>query len=153
MKDEKKQKLNDSLVKRLINSNLKELNIDYIKNSINLEDFKNYFLLNCKKSSKNGQILPSFLFLLISLVSFSVYVLSPKLVKFWGELSDDNLKIGILLFGIVFLILGVVLLIQKFIFKVKTIFIYTGYNRGYRNISNEKYKEVIVFLNDHIKEN
>ena len=34
MKDEKKQKLYDSLVKRLINSNLKELNIDYIKNSI-----------------------------------------------------------------------------------------------------------------------
>lgn len=145
------QKKYDSLVRRLLNSDLKELNIDYLKNSINLIEFKNYFLLNCKKSSKNGQILPSFLFLLISLVSFSVFFLSPKLVKFWGDVSNDNLKIGILLFGIVFMILGITLLIQKYIFKVKTVFIYTGYNRGYRNINNKKYMEIIEYLDTSIE--
>lgn len=149
--DKNIQKKYDSLVRRLLNSDLKELNIDYLKNSINLIEFKNYFLLNCKKSSKNGQILPSFLFLLISLVSFSVFFLSPKLVKFWGDVSNDNLKIGILLFGIVFMILGITLLIQKYIFKVKTVFIYTGYNRGYRNINNKKYMEIIEYLDTSIE--
>ena len=149
--DKNIQKKYDSLVRRLLNSDLKELNIDYLKNSINLIEFKNYFLLNCKKSSKNGQILPSFLFLLISLVSFSVFFLSPKLVKFWGDVSNDNLKIGILLFGIVFMILGITLLIQKYIFKVKTVFIYTGYNRGYRNINNKKYREIIEYLDTSIE--
>lgn len=149
--DKNIQKKYDSLVRRLLNSDLKELNIDYLKNSINLIEFKNYFLLNCKKSSKNGQILPSFLFLLISLVSFSVIFLSPKLVKFWGDVSNDNLKIGILLFGIVFMILGITLLIQKYIFKVKTVFIYTGYNRGYRNINNKKYIEIIEYLDTSIE--
>lgn len=149
--DKNIQKKYDSLVRRLLNSDLKELNIDYLKNSINLIEFKNYFLLNCKKSSKNGQILPSFLFLLISLVSFSVFFLSPKLVKFWGDVSNDNLKIGILLFGIVFMILGITLLIQKYIFKVKTVFIYTGYNRGYRNINNKKYIEIIEYLDTSIE--
>ena len=149
--DKNIQKKYDSLVRRLLNSDLKELNIDYLKNSINLIEFKNYFLLNCKKSSKNGQILPSFLFLLISLVSFSVFFLSPKLVKVWGDVSNDNLKIGILLFGIVFMILGITLLIQKYIFKVKTVFIYTGYNRGYRNINNKKYIEIIEYLDTSIE--
>ena len=149
--DKNIQKKYDSLVRRLLNSDLKELNIDYLKNSINLIEFKNYFLLNCKKSSKKGQILPSFLFLLISLVSFSVFFLSPKLVKFWGDVSNDNLKIGILLFGIVFMILGITLLIQKYIFKVKTVFIYTGYNRGYRNINNKKYIEIIEYLDTIIE--
>lgn len=149
--DKNIQKKYDSLVRRLLNSDLKELNIHYLKNSINLIEFKNYFLLNCKKSSKNGQILPSFLFLLISLVSFSVIILSPKLVKFWGDVSNDNLKIGILLFGILFMILGITLLIQKYIFKVKTVFIYTGYNRGYRNINNKKYIEIIEYLDTSIE--
>jgi len=151
MDKDEKQKLYDSLVKRLINSNLDTLNLDYIKNSINFNDFKNYFLKNCKKSSKNGQILPAFLFLLISLVSFSVVISNSKFVKFWGELSDENLQTTILLFGVVMMFFSIALFIQKYILNVKTVFVYTGYGRGYRNINNKKFNQIINVLDNLIE--
>ena len=150
MDQERKQKTYDSLIKRMINSDINTINLENISGKIDVIDFKKYLLLNCIKSSKKAQILPAVLFLIISLVSFSVVYLSPNLVKFWGELDNENLKTAIVLFGIIFIILSIVLFVQKYIFKTKIIFIYTGYSKGYRNISNKKYKEIVNYFDSCI---
>lgn len=152
MKSNKKiNKTYDLLLKKLTFNNLNSADSYIDVNNINIEDFIKYFLLNSTKSSKFGQILPSVVFLIISLISFSVAFLNSKLAKFWALFENNNIKISIIMFGIVFLILGLVLLAQKYIFKIKVIYIYTGYSKGYKNISNKKYNEIMLYLVNKIK--
>lgn len=138
----------DLLLKKLIFSDYSNAKIIINDKNINIEEFSQYFLKNSQKSSKFGQILPSVVFLIISLISFSLVILNSKLAKFWVLLENNNIKIAIILNGTLFLILALVLLIQKYILKTKVLYIYTGYNSGYRNISKKKYNEIVNFLND-----
>ena len=67
--------------------------IDSISDKIipNKTEFKEYFLSNIKKSSFLAQILPCILFLIISLISFSVIVLSQNKPNLEGYLIKENL--------------------------------------------------------------
>ena len=122
--------------------------IDTISDKIipNKEEFKDYFLNNIKKSSFLAQILPSVLFLVISLISFSVVVLSRNMTNLEAWLNEEMLLIPILGFGVVFLILGLILLFQKLIFKTKVINIQYIHKKGFYNVSLNKYKEIIELI-------
>jgi len=109
----------------------------------NKDQFKSYLLHNIKKSSFLAQILPSILFLIISLISFSVVFLSLKNQKFWVYLNNENLMAPIIMFGIIFLILGLILLLQRIIFKIKVINIQYIYKSGYYNISYKKINQIL----------
>ena len=97
--------------------------IDNISDKIiaNKQEFKEYFLKNIKKSSFLAQILPSILFLIISLISFSVIVLSQNMPNLRGWLENENLIIPIIGFGTVLLLLSLRLrelrLILRFVQK------------------------------------
>lgn len=110
------------------------------------KEFEEYFLNNVKKSSFLAQILPSILFLMISLISFSVVILSRNKPNFEVLLKNENLIIPILGFGVVFLILGLILLIQVTIFKIKVINIQYVRRKGFYNVNYKKFKEIIELI-------
>lgn len=145
------QKTYDLLLKKLLFLDIKKVKIDFNYYNININDFKKMFIENIKKSSKLAQILPCVIFLLISLLSFSVAYFSLKLTKYWGELSNPNLKIGIILFGIVFLLFSLGLFIKRYILNIKSVYINSGYYKGFKNISKKKYEDIISLLNSYIK--
>lgn len=112
----------------------------------NKQEFKDYFLSNIKKSSFLACILPSILFLVISFISFSLIFCSSINQKFKAYLQIENLELPILLFGIVLLFLGLILLIQRVIFKIRCIKLDYIYKKGYHNISNKKYIEILELI-------
>lgn len=125
--------------------------IKSIKNIENKDEFKTYLSNNIKKSSFLAQILPLFLFLLISLISLSVVILKQNKPNFWGDIITDDLIVPILGFGLVFLILGILLIIQSLIFKTKVIYLDNVYRKGFYNLSNNKYKKIINIIKDENK--
>ena len=122
--------------------------IDSISDKIipNKTEFKEYFLCNTKKSSFLAQILPCILFLIISLISFSVIVLSQNKPNLEGYLTNENLIVPIFGFGIVFLILGLILLFQIVILRIKIINLQYVTKNGFYNVNPNKYKEILELI-------
>lgn len=112
----------------------------------NKDDFRKYFSNNIKKSTFLAQILPSILFLVISLISFSLVVLNSKETKFGFWLYESNLIIPTIAFSVVFFVLGIILIIQNVVFKTKVINIQYIYRSGYYNISYNKIKEIMELV-------
>lgn len=121
-----------------------------LKNLLNKQDFRKYFLNNVKKSSFLAQILPLILFLVISLISFSALILNRNNPKFQGFIKNDNLIIAICCFGVLFLIISLLLFFQRVIFKTKVINIDNGSNVGFYNISQNKYEEILELTKSEI---
>ena len=115
--------------------------IDSISDKIipNKTEFKEYFLCNTKKSSFLAQILPSILFLIISLISFSVIVLSQNMPNLRGWLENENLIIPIIGFGTVLLLLSLILIVEIIIFKIKVLNLQFVRRNGFYNVSLNKY--------------
>ena len=142
----------DLAIKQLIFST-NNVSKSYINiNNINPAFLLSFFVTNTKKSSKSAQFLPSVVFLLVSLMCFSGVFFSQKLSHFWDWFENENAKLILILFGIIFLILSIVLIVQKYILGIKVVFINTGYKKGYHNISKNKYNEIITLLNKLIIE-
>lgn len=122
--------------------------IDNISDKIiaNKQEFKEYFLKNIKKSSFLAQILPSILFLIISLISFSVIVLSQNMPNLRGWLENENLIIPIIGFGTVLLLLSLILIVEIIIFKIKVLNLQFIRRNGFYNVSLNKYKEIIELI-------
>lgn len=138
----------DVLINNYLNSKDDTKYINPNRYNINKEDFINYLKSNIKKSTFLAQILPSFLFLIISLVSFSLKILSQEIENLGFIGNDKGLMFSIMFFGSIFLFLFICLIIQRFIFKIKVVRITQGYKKGYRNISRKKYDSIIKFLNN-----
>lgn len=122
--------------------------IDNISDKIiaNKQEFKEYFFKNIKKSSFLAQILPSILFLIISLISFSVIVLSQNMPNLRGWLENENLIIPIIGFGTVLLLLSLILIVEIIIFKIKVLNLQFIRRNGFYNVSLNKYKEIIELI-------
>ena len=122
--------------------------IDNISDKIiaNKQEFKEYFFKNIKKSSFLAQILPSILFLIISLISFSVIVLSQNMPNLRGWLENENLIIPIIGFGTVLLLLSLILIVEIIIFKIKVLNLQFVRRNGFYNVSLNKYKEIIELI-------
>lgn len=112
----------------------------------NKQEFKEYFFKNIKKSSFLAQILPSILFLIISLISFSVIILSQNMPNLRGWLENENLIIPIIGFGTVLLLLSLVLIVEIIIFKIKVLNLQFIRRNGFYNVSLNKYKEIIELI-------
>lgn len=138
----------DVLINNYLNSKDEKKYISPIKYNINKEEFINYLKLNIKKSTFLAQILPLFLFLIISLVSFSLVILSQNIENLGLIGNDESLKFCIMFFESIFFILFVCILIQRVFFKIRVIRITQGYRKGYRNISYKKIQSIINFLNE-----
>lgn len=134
------------LIDNLINSKISKNSINNILNSSSNTEILAYFKKNTKKSSFFGQILPSVLFLIIFLVSFSLDKIIQNIPNFGFITNNENLKICILLFGCLFGVLGIVLLVQKYILKVKVIYISKGRYKGYKNIKNNEYNNIVNLI-------
>lgn len=140
----------DKLLKSIVSANNNIEIVKKINYCSNYIEFKQYIKENVKKSVFLAQILPLVLFLLISLISFSVVILSQYSLKFTVINNNINLRISILCFGFVFLIFAIGLFIQRWILKTKVIYIYKGYNKGYYNITNEKYNVIMEEIDKNI---
>lgn len=140
------QKKYQIILNNLINSKFSNKTIESIYSIDMKNEFLNYFQMNIKKSSFKAQILPSIAFFLVSLVSFSVEVLIKNNVNFGVKDNINNFRVCNLVFGAFFLLLGIMLLIQKFIFKIKVIYISNGRNKGYINLSYNKYKKIVNLI-------
>ena len=143
----KNNKEYDNLIYNMIKSKNFKNNVINTYNYEKKQEFKDYFLNVVKKSSFLGQILPLILFLIISLVSFSLIILNEINPNFTFIQNDNNLIISILLFGTFFFIIAIILLIQNLILKTKTIKLNCNYRKGYHNISRKKYCEIMSIIN------
>lgn len=139
-------------IKQLIISSNTRGKQNIINSKINVNELMFYYLQNIKKSSKKAQILPSVLFFVFSLVCFSCVFYSKKLSNFWVHFNNENIKIMLIFIGILFTIFSVVLLLQRFVFGIKIVYISDGYNKGYRNITKQKHNEIINILISLINE-
>lgn len=137
----------DNLIYNLLKSKNLKNSVINTYNFDKKQELKDYFLNNIKKSSFLAQILPSILFLIISLVSFSLIILNEINPNFTFIQNDNNLIISILLFGVFFLIIAIILLIQSLIFKTKVVKLNCNYRKGYHNISRKKYCEIMLLIN------
>ncbi len=142
----KNNKEYDILLNQLIYTKRKINNINLNESSINKTNLKEYFINNVKKSSFLTQILPSILFLAISLISFSLIILKRKYPKFQAQWFTNDLIIPILMFSLFLIILGIILLVQKYILKIKVINLQFIYKKGYHNISQDKFIEILKIL-------
>lgn len=136
----------DILLYQLIYYKNRVNNIQLSKDTIKKDELREYFLKNVTKSTFLTQILPSILFLVISLISLSLVVLKRNNPKFQVQWFSDDLIIPILVFSVFWMILGVCLLTQNLIFKVKVINLQFIHKKGYHNISKNKYQEIIKLL-------
>ena len=146
----KNNKEYDIIIYRALKYKNQEIYKNNLKNISKKEEFKDYFLNNVKKSSFLVQILPLFLFSTISLISFHVVILNQNNQKFTMFLKNENLLLPIYLYGLVFLIISLILIVQRLIFKTKVVSIYSGNKKGFYNISNTKYNEIINILKDEV---
>ena len=110
--------------------------------------FKHYFLKGVKIWSFLAQILPSILFLIISLVSFHLKLWIENSQNFGFIDNFDNFVISFKFFGFLFLFFGLLLLAQRYLFKIRTIFIKNGYKRGYRNLSKNDYNFILKMISE-----
>lgn len=136
----------DLLIYSIIKSKNNATNAISSKIIQNKDNFRKYFLNNIKKSTFLAQILPSILFLVISLISFSLVVLNSKETKFGFWLYESNLIIPTIAFSVVFFVLGILLIIQNVVFKTKVINIQYVYRSGYYNISSNDIKEIMELV-------
>lgn len=131
-------KTNELLLKKLIKAKNEEEITNIIKNYQNKSQFKQYFETNIKKSLFFARILPLVLFLIISLVSFSLLILSQNNENLKVLIYDNQLQYSISIFASILLILGICLFIQIVFMKTRVVFISKGYSKGYSNIKKDK---------------
>lgn len=143
----KDEKTFDMLLKKMLFSDLNNTNLNLKQYNINILEFEEYFLKNCKKSLKLAVNLPSIVFLVISLISLSVCIYSSNLSKYWNDLNNEVLIMWLIVYSFVFMFFGIGLLIKRYLFKIKTVYISNGYYKGFKNISIKKYNEIIMFIN------
>lgn len=136
----------DQFLRHLLKSNDNQKQSLFNKSNIDKSCFKQYFIKGVKKWSFLAQILPSVLFLIISLVSFSVAKIFQESQNFGFIENFDNFLFCITIFGFLFLFLGSFLLVQRFVFKTRTILIKNGFQKGYRNISKKTYNLIVEIL-------
>ena len=115
---------------------------------LNYNEFKDFYLGNVKKSTFLANILPSILFLVISLVSFTLFFLKDTNANLGVMIKNNNLEVPILFFGGLFLFFGIVLVVRRFIFKIRVIKIENGYKRGYNQLSFKKYQKILEIIDE-----
>lgn len=131
-------KTNEILLKKLLKAKNEEEITKIISNNTNIGNFTQYFEINIKKSLFFARILPMVLFLIISLVSFSLLILSQNNENLKTLIYDNQLQYSIFIFASILLILSICLFIQIVFMKTRVIFISNGYGKGYCNIKKEK---------------
>lgn len=131
-------KINEILLKKLLKAKNEEEITKIITNNPNILNFKQYFKTNLKKSLFFARILPLVLFLMISLISFSLLVLSQNNGNLKTLIYDNQLQYSIFIFASILLILSICLFMQIVFMKTRVVFISNGYGKGYCNIKKEK---------------
>lgn len=139
-------KVNEVMLKKLLKAKNEEEIIQITLNCLNKSQFKHYFQNNLKKSLFFARILPSILFLIISLISFSLLILSRNNANLKVIIYSNQLQYSIFWFATTLLILSILLFIQIVFMKTRVVFINTGYGKGYSNIKKDKCVAIIKKL-------
>ena len=141
---------------RLLNNLVRNDNFtifpNFIKDNLNYNEFKEFYLNNVKKSTFLASILPSILFLIISLVSFTLLFIKDTNGNLGLALNNPSLRVGILFYSSLFLVLAVILLVRRFVLKIRVIKTLSNKKYGYNQISNEKYLRILKMI-DNIPNN
>lgn len=131
-------KTNEILLKKLLKTKNEQQIINILSNYPNLNQFKEYFQKNLKKSLFFARILPLVLFLITLLTSFSLLILSRNNENLKTIIYSNQLQYSILGLSCLLLILSICLFIQLVFMKTKVVYIHNGYNKGYCNIKKDK---------------
>lgn len=150
-KDIENQPINDYdlIMYKIIKNNNFLLNYKNNKKPINKNQFLARFNDNIKKGSFLGVIFPCVLFLLISLISFSLVVFSRDTANFGFVLENENIKIGLIFIGIFFLVLSLCLIVENQILKIKCIKLKYSKKNRYININQKQVEKIIDFINEN----
>lgn len=146
--DFENQPLNDYdlIMFKIIKNNNFLSNYKNNEKAINKSQFLARFNDNIKKGSFLGVIFPCVLFLLISLISFSLVVCSRDTENFGVVLENENVKIGLIFIGIFFLVLSCCLIVQNQILKIKCIKMKYRRKNRYININQKQVEKIISFI-------
>lgn len=138
---------------RILNNMVRYDNILSLPTSIKETDkyieFKQFYLDNVKKSTFLASILPSIVFLIISLISFSLLFINDTNSNLGLELQNAGLRVSIIVFSGLFLILALILLFRRFILKIRVVSLKIGKKTGYRQLSNKKYQEILEIIDNN----
>lgn len=133
--------------------NFKNPSNSHLTNKLGLTfiEIKHFFLENVKKSLFLANFLPAILFFSFFLISFRLRKIIEENGNFGVEQEIHNVNGIIWLLAIIFLVLSLCLLIQVFILNYKVVYRKKGQRYGYLVLSNQKYNQILSYLNEHIK--
>ena len=141
-----KEKQYEMILSKIIKNKYKLNKLEFERINVNVKEFKDYFLNNEKISRFLAVFLPCIIFLIISLVSFSLAILSQNTSNLGFASKVDDFWILFIFWGLFFLILSCVLFIQNQFLKIKVVKIKNGRQKGYHNISKKRHDEIMDFL-------
>ena len=133
--------------------NEKEIELKNQGLSLTLTQIEHIIFWNVKKHTFLGKNLVAALFLLISLISFSLGVFFQYNANFGLDLKNPQLFIYSLFIGILFLILSFILFYFSFVKKEKLIYTKIRGQFGYKRISKKEYFRMIEIFQKKIQEN
>lgn len=150
--DGKKIKTNEylNLQTNFLNLSINNLSLKKSKNNLRIDLISHLFFINVFKFSKFGLILPCFVFLIISLISFSSGCFFQNKANF-GFIEFNEIQIGFIMFVGVFCFLFFLIYLYFLIVKKEKVF-YTkinGQNR-LKHLSNYEYKKMMDFFDEKI---
>lgn len=150
-KEEKKHDQNeyDLILYKLI----KNYNISNVAKNEDLlikkDKFLNHFNNALKKGSFLAVFFPCVLFLIISLISFSLVVFSRDNQNMGVVFKNQNLRIGLIFISVFFFFLTVALVIQNKILKIRVIRIKYRKKNRYINLDEKTYKKITDFIDQN----